>query len=129
MNKYKVQLHKKGNECLPYIINVLANDTEEAHTKAVITIANMAYWPLCYNNMYDKMNVLIVDSITKIEEINKRVIQISLDILVGPDCDGAELAETVAQELNRRAFSVLGTSFIDDLTETYLEHYPELLEE
>lgn len=57
----------------------------------------------------------------------KRVLQVSLDILVGPECDGTELAETVEQELNRRGFSVLGASFVDNMTETYMEQYLELL--
>ena len=57
----------------------------------------------------------------------KRVLQISLDILVGSDCEGTKLAETVEQELNRRGFNVLGASFVDNMTETYIEQYPELL--
>ena len=127
MNKYEVHLHKNGDECLPYIIHVIANDEQEAATKAKLTIANNGYWPLCYNNMYDKINALVVDSVVKTEEIDKCVLQISLDILVGPDCDGTKLAKTVEQELNRRGFNVLGASFVDNMTETYIEQYPELL--
>lgn len=58
---------------------------------------------------------------------NKRVLQISLDILVGANCDGGQLTETVENELNRRGFNVLGAMFQDDMTETYMKHYPELL--
>lgn len=58
---------------------------------------------------------------------NKRVLQISLDIIVGSECDGDELAKEVAQELNRRGFTVLGAMFQEDMTETYVEYYPELL--
>lgn len=126
MNKYKVQLHKKGDECLPYIIHVIANDKQEAAIKAKLTIANNGYWPLCYNNMYDKLKALVVDSVVKTEEIDKRVLQISLDILVGPDCDEIKLADTVQQELNRRGFNVLSASSEDNLTEIYFEQYPEL---
>lgn len=127
MNKYKVNLHKKGDECLPYIIHVIANDEQEAVTKAKLTIANNGYWPFCYNNMYDKLKALVVDSVVKTKEIDKRVLQISLDILVGLDCEGTKLAETVEQELNRRGFNVLGADFQEDMTETYIEQCPELL--
>ena len=59
----------------------------------------------------------------------KRVLQISLDILVGNECDGEKLAEEVASELELRAFTVLGASFIEDMTKCYEEQYPELLKE
>lgn len=59
----------------------------------------------------------------------KRVKQISLDVLVGPDVDGEELAEHVADELERRGFRVLGAGFQDDLTDVYKEHFPKMLEE
>lgn len=57
----------------------------------------------------------------------KRVKQISLDILVGPNTDGEELAETVANELERRGFRVVGAGFQDDMTDVYEENYPQLL--
>jgi hypothetical protein len=60
---------------------------------------------------------------------HKRVLQIGLDIVVGPECTGGELAEEVANELSKRGFTVAGVSFIDDLTECYEDHYPELLKE
>ena len=60
-------------------------------------------------------------------ENKKRVLQISLDILVGPECDGEELAENVANELERRGYRVVGAGFQDDMTECYKEHYTELL--
>ena len=59
----------------------------------------------------------------------KRVRQISLDVLVGPDVDGEELAEQVANELERRGYRVIGAGFQDDLTDVYAEHFPKLLEE
>ena len=59
----------------------------------------------------------------------KRVKQISLDVLVGPDVDGEDLAEKVADELERRGFRIIGAGFQDDLTDVYLEHYSKMLEE
>lgn len=59
----------------------------------------------------------------------KRVIQISLDIIVGSECDGMELADNVADELNRRGFRVIGAGFQEDMTEIYQEQYANLLEE
>ena len=59
---------------------------------------------------------------------NKRVVQISLDIVVGYDCDGMELADEVADKLNRRGFRVVGAGFQEDMTDEYMEYYPELLE-
>jgi len=61
-------------------------------------------------------------------EDKKRVVQINLDIVVGYKCDGIELAEDVAEELNRRGFTVIGAGFQEDMTEFYEEQYPELLE-
>lgn len=49
----------------------------------------------------------------------KRVKQISLDIVVGSDTDGEELAEEVMNELERRGFRVLGAGFQCDLTDDY----------
>ena len=59
----------------------------------------------------------------------KRVKQISLDIVVGPNADGEALAQEVANELVRRGFTVLGSGFQCDLTDKYQEHYPKMLEE
>lgn len=56
-----------------------------------------------------------------------RVKQISLDILVGDKCDGFNLADEVADELNRRGFTVLGAGFQEDMTDFYEENYSELL--
>ncbi len=58
---------------------------------------------------------------------NKRVVQISLDIVVSCECDGVELADDVAEELERRGFRVVGAGFQEDMTDEYTEHYPELL--
>lgn len=60
---------------------------------------------------------------------NKRVLQISLDIVVGCDCDGMELADNVADELERRGYRVVGAGFQEDVTETYIEYHAELLED
>lgn len=57
----------------------------------------------------------------------KRILQISLDIVVGCECDGFELADDVRDELNRRGFTILGAGFQEDMTELYEEHYPDLL--
>ena len=62
-------------------------------------------------------------------ENKKRVLQISLDILVGPECNGMELADDVADELERRGFRVVGAGFQEDMTETYEDCYPELITE
>lgn len=59
----------------------------------------------------------------------KRVKQISLDIVVGPETDGEDLAETIANELERRGFRIVGAGFQEDMTNVYEEHYPQLLEE
>lgn len=56
-----------------------------------------------------------------------KVKQISLDILVGDKCDGFDLADEIAYELNIRAYTVLGAGFQEDMTEFYEENYPELL--
>lgn len=58
----------------------------------------------------------------------KRVKQISVDILVDEHADGCVLAETVARDLEEFGNVVLGSSFIDDLTETYEKDYLELFE-
>lgn len=58
---------------------------------------------------------------------NKRVVQISLDIIVGCDCDGYDLADKVMEELNGRGFNVVGAGFQEDMTDEYMEHYPDLL--
>lgn len=58
-----------------------------------------------------------------------RVKQISLDIVVGEDCDGEYLAQEVADELENHGFLVLGAGFQCDLTDEYKEHFPKMLEE
>ena len=59
----------------------------------------------------------------------KRVKQICLDVLVGPNADGDSLALDLQVELERRGFRILGAAFQDDITEIYEEQYQELLEE
>ena len=58
---------------------------------------------------------------------NKRVLQISLDIVVGCSCDGDYLADKVMAELNMRAFNVVGAMFSGDMTDVYTEYYPDLI--
>lgn len=62
-------------------------------------------------------------------EDKKRILQISLDIVVGCKCDGMELADDVADELERRGFRVVGAGFQEDMTEIYKEQYSNLLED
>ena len=57
----------------------------------------------------------------------KRVVQISLDIVVGCECDGMELADDVADELERRGFRVVGAGFQEDMTDLYKRNYPKLI--
>lgn len=61
-------------------------------------------------------------------ENNKRVVQISLDILVGENVDGFSIGDEVADELERHGFIVLGASFVDDMTDFYKRDCPEIFE-
>ena len=56
-----------------------------------------------------------------------RVVQISLDIVVGYGCDGFDLADEVKDELNMRGFAVIGADFQEDMTEFYEKYYPDLI--
>lgn len=49
----------------------------------------------------------------------RRVLQISLDIIVGYECDGTELARKVSDELETRGYRVFGAGFQADVTEYY----------
>ena len=60
---------------------------------------------------------------------NKRVVQISLDLIVGCECNGEEYAESIANELERTGFKVVGAAFQEDMTEVYEEQYSNLLNE
>lgn len=60
---------------------------------------------------------------------DKRVVQISLDIVVGCECDGFNLADDVADELEKIGFRVVGAGFQEDMTEIYKEQFPNLLED
>ena len=53
------------------------------------------------------------------ENNNERVKQISLDVVVGPETDGEELAEQVKEELERRGYTIFGVGFNADLTKEY----------
>ena len=57
----------------------------------------------------------------------KRVKQISLDILVDDDVDGMNLADEVADILQENQFVILGSGFQEDMTETYIDCYPNLI--
>lgn len=61
-------------------------------------------------------------------ENNERVVQISLDILVGENVDGFSIGDEVADELERHGFIVLGASFVDDMTDFYKRNCPEVFE-
>lgn len=50
---------------------------------------------------------------------DERVKQISLDIVVGPETDGEELAEQVKEELERRGYTIFGAGCQADLTKEY----------
>lgn len=54
-------------------------------------------------------------------ESKKRVVQVSLDIVVGCQCDGEDLAEQIADELETRGYRVVGAGFKDDVTVYYKE--------
>jgi len=58
-----------------------------------------------------------------------RVKSIGLDIIVGDQCDGFDLADDVARELERRGFRVIGAGFNEDMTDYYEEYQPELLKD
>lgn len=48
-----------------------------------------------------------------------KILRITQDILVGSECDGEELAEDVANELERRGFTIVGSGILDDVTNIY----------
>lgn len=47
------------------------------------------------------------------------ILQISLDIAVGPECSGNELAQFVANELERRGYVIIATEFQKDVSAYY----------
>lgn len=57
---------------------------------------------------------------------NEKVLQISLDIIVGENADGNELANDVRAELERRGLSVVGSDFQRDVTKYYEKYDPDL---
>jgi ribose 5-phosphate isomerase RpiB len=59
---------------------------------------------------------------------NKRVIQISLDVVVGSECDGFNFADEIADELEKHGYRVVGAGFQEDMTELYKENFSNLLE-
>lgn len=58
-----------------------------------------------------------------------KVLQVTLDILVGPDCNGDRLSDVINYELDRRGFTIVGSAFQGDLTESYKESNPEIFED
>jgi hypothetical protein len=56
--------------------------------------------------------------------MGKRVLQISLDILVGKSIDGEDLAQAIRTELEEHGLglTILGAGFQCDLTEEYASH-------
>ena len=59
--------------------------------------------------------------------IEKRVVQLSFDMVIGKDVDCFEMAEYVAEELKKIGFRVVGAGFQEDMTELYEEMYPNLI--
>ena len=55
-----------------------------------------------------------------------RVLQISLDIVCGDESDGFDLADYIAEELNRRGFKVVGAGVQEDVTEFYEDREMDL---
>lgn len=55
-----------------------------------------------------------------------RVVQISLDIVVGDKCEVEYLGSEVADELDRGGYWVIDSDFENDVTDFYRTHYPEL---
>ena len=49
----------------------------------------------------------------------ERVKQISLDVVVGPETDGEELANQIKEELETRGYTIFGVGFNADLTNEY----------
>lgn len=68
-----------------------------------------------------------IKAIQERKKAPKRVIQISLDIMVGNICDGEEFADIIRNVLSKRGYDVVGAGFQEDLTKYYEEQYPELL--
>ena len=48
-----------------------------------------------------------------------KVLQISLDIAVGPECKGKDLAKEITKELSKRGFTIMGAEFQKDITAYY----------
>lgn len=59
----------------------------------------------------------------------KRVKQISLDILVDENVDGCELAEMIADFLEKNRYTILGAGFQEDMTDVYKNEYGYNMEE
>ena len=53
----------------------------------------------------------------------KRVVQISLDILMDENVDGCNFAEEVADFLEANEYKVLGAGFQEDMTDVYKDEY------
>lgn len=51
--------------------------------------------------------------------MNKRVLQVSFDILIGESIDGEDLAKTIHTELEEHGLTVMGSGFQCDLTKEY----------
>lgn len=58
----------------------------------------------------------------------KRIKQISVDIAVDDTVNGDKLADEIAYIL-MKTYAVMGTSFVEDLTELYGKVYPNLIYE
>ena len=49
----------------------------------------------------------------------EKVLQISLDIAVGPECTGKILSQSVVEELERQGYTIMGAEFQKDVTAYY----------
>lgn len=64
-----------------------------------------------YWNLTEEDNIM--------ENNDTRVKQISLDVVVGSETDGEDLATQIQNELERRGYTIYGSGFQADLTEEY----------
>jgi hypothetical protein len=66
---------------------------------------------------------LIADLLTLYSDREKRVKQISLDVLVDENTDGDQLAEEIKNFLEVNGYNILGAALAEDLTDRYAKEY------
>ena len=64
-DKYRVVLHKRGEEMLPYILTIEAESDQDAITKAQKTIADIGWWGSRPIPIEYKLDRLVVKSVEK----------------------------------------------------------------